>query len=92
MRLLNFGWLSPELSDSASMIRIASRALENGVRTLNMCFHSNSLQPGLSPFVRTEDDLGRFYGRIEAVLRFAAEKDIKGARISDSTADKSPDE
>ena len=74
--LLNFGWLSPEPSDAASMIRIARRALRNGVRTLNLCFHSSSLLPGLSPFVRTNDELADFLQRIEDFLRFAAESGI----------------
>jgi hypothetical protein len=84
-RLLNFGWLSPEPSDAASMIRIARRALRNGARTLNLCFHSTSLVPGLSPFVRTSADLADFLQRIEVFLRFAAESGIVFSRLSDAT-------
>lgn len=84
-RLVNFGWLSPELSDAASMIRIARRALRNGVRTLNLCFHSNSLLPGLSPFVRTSADLADFLHRIDVFLRFAAESGIAFSRLRDAT-------
>ncbi len=84
-RLLNFGWLSPEPSDAASMIRIARRALRNGVRTLNLCFHSSSLLPGLSPFVRTSADLADFLQRMEIFLRFAAESGIAFSRLSDAT-------
>jgi hypothetical protein len=84
-RLLNFGWLSPEPSDAASMIRIARRALRNGTRTLNLCFHSTSLVPGLTPFVRTRADRADFLQRIEVFLRFAAESGIVFSRLSDAT-------
>jgi hypothetical protein len=84
-RLLNFGWLSPEPSDAACMIRIARQALRNGVRTLNLCFHSSSLLPGLSPFVRTNAELAEFLQRIEVFLRFAAESGIAFSRLSDAT-------
>jgi hypothetical protein len=71
LSLLNYRWLSPELSSSEDMITLARRILENGGQTLNMSFHSTSLLPGKSPFVRDEGDLEAFLSKIDSFLRFA---------------------
>jgi hypothetical protein len=74
--LLNFRWLSPELSSGEDMVRLAQTCLDNGSNYLNMSFHSNSMLPGCGPFVKDEDGLKRFLGEIETFLRFAAHKNL----------------
>lgn len=71
LNLLNFRWLCPELSDSHSMIRLARAFIENGCQYLNMSFHSTTLLPGKSPYVKDTRDLADFLDRIREFLEFA---------------------
>jgi hypothetical protein len=82
--LLNFRWLSPELSDADDMIRLAKRFIRDGASMLNMCFHSNALLPGVTPFVKNGYELESFLGRISRFLEFAAENGIRFSSLSAS--------
>ncbi|UYY59071.1 WalW protein [Sphingomonas sp. S2-65] len=60
--------LTPEdmpLDDVLEAVRVAAG---EGVRLLNFSFHSPSLEPGHTPYVRTEADLAAFYRWWEGVL------------------------
>ncbi len=67
---LNQAWLSPELSDVRTMIRLAQRIEKLNYPCLNMTFHSSSLKEGLSPFVGIGEE-ARFLEKIKAFLSFA---------------------
>ena len=82
--LVNFRWLSPELSSGAEMVRLARTMMKLGSSFLNMSFHSTTLLPGKSPFVRDEADLGRFIANIEEFLQFAGENGMTFALLSES--------
>jgi hypothetical protein len=71
LRLLNFHWLSPELSNGQEMVLLSKRFVKSGHRFLNMSFHSTSLLPGKSPFVSNEKELSVFLGKIEYFLQYA---------------------
>jgi hypothetical protein len=64
-------WLSPEGATGSEMIRLARTLVASGARFLNMSFHSPTLVPGLTPFVRTSRDRQRFLGHVEQFLAFA---------------------
>jgi len=83
--LLNRRWLSPELSTSKDLIRLAESFVAEGHSFLNMSFHSTSLLPGKSPFVKTSSDLSDFMNRIEAFLKYSVSKGYVFSRISDFT-------
>jgi hypothetical protein len=51
---------------------LAETCLRRGYVNLNMSFHSTTLLPGKSPYVRSEADLDTFLASIEMVLKFAA--------------------
>jgi len=57
--------LSPETDSVSDMLAVSRRVLEEGGRHLHMFFHSNSLVPGLTPFVRTAKDLEGMYASIQ---------------------------
>jgi hypothetical protein len=80
--LLNFRWLSPELSSGKDMVRLAQACIDNGSKYLNMSFHSNSMLPGCGPFVKDRDGLDRFLKAIETFLRFAENKNLVFAPLS----------
>lgn len=68
--------LTPEGVDAKDAIRGIDRALEEGLPLLVMSFHSPSLDPGHTPYVRNEDDLDRFYDWWRAVLSHCARRGI----------------
>ena len=60
--------LTPEdmpLADALEAVRVA---VGEGVRVLNFSFHSPSVEPGHTPYVRDAADLARFHGWWDAVL------------------------
>jgi hypothetical protein len=69
--LLNRVWLCPEHHPAADLIRLTRALQERGVPVVNMMFHSCTLQPGATPFVRSEADGREFLGRIRSYLEFA---------------------
>ena len=62
--------LSPEGVSFADMRRLTRALLARGHRLFVLSFHSSSLLPGSTQYVRSEDDLARFLGTIEAFLEF----------------------
>jgi hypothetical protein len=81
--LINFRWLSPELSNGMEMIHLAKTLMKSEYTHLNMSFHSTTLLPGRGPFVRSKQDLEVFLRNIEMFLQFAAEENMSFARLSD---------
>lgn len=81
LKLLNFAWLSPELSALRVMIRLAQTFIAKGHQCLNFTFHSNALLPGKGPFVACPRTLERFYFRIDRFLAWAAEAGIRFASL-----------
>lgn len=69
--LATLRWLSPEVSTGAEMVRLGRTLVASGARFLNLMFHSPTLVPGLTPFVRTERQRREFHDRIERFLEFA---------------------
>jgi len=82
LKLLNFHWLSPELSNGQEMVLLSKRFVKSGHRFLNMSFHSTSLLPGKSPFVSDEKELSVFLERIEYFLQYAVKNDVEFLPLS----------
>lgn len=55
---------SPEQADATDMIRLADNYLARRAPAMVMMFHSSSLMPGSSPYVRSPADLDRFLDRM----------------------------
>lgn len=66
--------LSPEQSNAPRMLRLIKRLKEQGSEAIVMMFHSSSLLPGASPYVRSPADLARFLERIDVVCRECVEQ------------------
>jgi hypothetical protein len=60
--------LSPELASVDEMLTLSRRLLEQGMRHLQLCWHSPSLKPGLSPFTATAADVARLYASVQGYL------------------------
>jgi hypothetical protein len=86
-RIVNLRWLSPELSSACDMITLAKRLLRTGCAYLNMSFHSTTLVPGKTPFVRTAEDLQQFLRSIDDLLKFVAGQGVVFGGLSQSLQD-----
>jgi hypothetical protein len=60
--------LSPEGFTLAEQKRLTRQLLARGQRLFNLSYHSPSLLPGSTPYVRNEDELAQFLERLEAYL------------------------
>ncbi len=69
-RLLRKIWLSPEISSANDMIALSKVMLKNGIKFLNLSFHTTTLLPGKSPFVKNEEELELFYSKIDKLLAY----------------------
>lgn len=74
--------LTPEGIPAERACRGIDIALDQGVPVLNFSFHSPSLQPGNTPYVRTAADLDAFYRWWDIVLAHLA---ARGVEPIDST-------
>jgi hypothetical protein len=68
--LTNRIMLSPEGSTLEEMKAVTRTLTTCGVRTLTFSFHSPSVDPGHTPYVRSQADLGRFLQAIEQYFEF----------------------
>lgn len=78
--------LTPEdmpLADALEAIRVA---VGEGVRVLNFSYHSPSLAPGHTPYVRDAADLAAFWRWWDAVLDLLAALDVRPASSDDILA------
>ena len=83
LHVVNKVWLSPEVSDGETMIKLAKRMIKNNCPFLNMVFHSSTLKAGLTPFVQTEDDEKLFFQHIKEFLIFIRDAKIESIKLSD---------
>ena len=67
-RLLERVTLTPEGVEFAAMRRLVHAMLRRGHRLFTLTYHSPSLAPGHTPYVRTDRDLSVFLDRIKRVL------------------------
>lgn len=80
--LLNRIWLSPEMSDADSMIKLAEQMHKNNYPCLNMTFHSTSLLAGLSKFIH-KDKENDFFNNIRKFLMFCSDKDWNSQTLTE---------
>jgi hypothetical protein len=66
--------LTPEGISFEEQRRLTRALLRQGHRVFSFAYHSPSLAPGNTPYVRTEADLGAFLKRIEQYLNFFFEE------------------
>lgn len=70
MRLLERARLTPEGTTLAEMVRLTRALFRQGIRVFNLAYHSPSLVPGHTPYVRTGRDLAEFLDRLRGYLDF----------------------
>ncbi len=60
--------LTPEGVSADEQCRLLRALAGRGQRIFSMAYHSPSLAPGFTPYVRSSDDLGRFISTVKQVL------------------------
>ncbi|AUW59081.1 WalW protein [Sphingobium sp. SCG-1] len=78
--------LTPEGVGVGDTISAIDALLEDGVHVLNFSFHSPTLEPGHTPYVRDSADLESFYGWWGQVLEHLARRGVAAASISEFMA------
>ena len=68
--LLNRVVLSPEGSNLAEMIRLVRDQYKDGIRIFSLAFHSPSVEPGHTPYVRSQQDLTDFLSKLRHFFDF----------------------
>ena len=70
LRLLERIRLTPEGTDLGAMIRLTRALLADGIRVFCLSYHSPSMVPGFTPYVRDRGELDAFLTRLEDYLAF----------------------
>lgn len=78
--------LTPEGVSIEEAIKGIDIALDDGLPVLVFSFHSPSLRPGLTPYVRDEDDLDQLYDWWRRVFAYLAKRGVRPAAVGDIMA------
>ncbi|MFL0357014.1 polysaccharide deacetylase family protein [Erythrobacter sp. GH1-10] len=78
--------LTPEGVTSEEALRGIDIALDDGLPLLVLSFHSPSLAPGFTPYVRTEADLERLYEWFRTVYAYLDRRGVRTASVADVIA------
>lgn len=78
--------LTPEGIPADRACAAIDRAIALDIPILNFSFHSPSLEPGHTPYVRTEADLATFYRWWDQVLSHLDRRGVKPATVADVLA------
>jgi hypothetical protein len=75
--------LTPEGVTAEEAIRGIDIALDEGLPVLVFSFHSPSLAPGHTPYVRNAEDLDAFYDWWRAVFAHLQRRNVAPSSVSD---------
>lgn len=75
--------LTPEGVSVEEAIRGIDMALDDGLPLLNFSFHSPSLRPGHTPYVRSEADLDRLYDWWRRIFAYLDQRGVKPCSVKD---------
>jgi len=78
--------LTPEGITVEEAIRAIDMACDDDLQLLTFSFHSPSLQPGHTPYVRDKADLDRLYDWWRRVIAYCGMRDVKPASLSEIQA------
>ena len=66
--------LTPEGVDLAANMRLARSLFDQGCRVFSLTYHSPSLVPGMTPYVKTTQELERFLATLDRFFQFFREE------------------
>lgn len=83
MGLLERVPLTPEGTSILEAVRGIDMALDDGVRLLVFSFHSPSLKPGNTPYVRNDADLDALYDWWQRIFTYCKQRGVKASSVAD---------
>lgn len=78
--------LTPEGVAAGEAVKGIDIALDDGLPVLVFSFHSPSLRPGHTPYVRNDDDLDRFYDWWRTVFDYLRHRAVRPASVREIIA------
>ena len=78
--------LTPEGVPVRDAIKAIDALIEEGAAVLNFSFHSPTLEPGHTPYVRDAADRAAFYGWWDKVLDHLARRNVRAATLDELLA------
>ncbi|MEZ5679990.1 MAG: hypothetical protein R3E14_01705 [Erythrobacter sp.] len=78
--------LTPEGVSREEALRGIDIAIDEGLPVLVLSFHSPSLVPGYTPYVRDESDLDRFYDWLRAAYAYFRMRDVQPTTVAEIIA------
>lgn len=75
--------LTPEGISSEEALRGIDIAIDDGLPVLVLSFHSPSLVPGNTPYVRTEDDLDQFYDWWRTIFAYLEKRGVTPTSVEE---------
>jgi hypothetical protein len=84
--LLNFAALTPEGVPLEEALAAAQALIDDGIRWFSLSFHSPSVEPGHTPFVRTAEDLAAFHAWWDGMFDFLERRGFAPASIEETIA------
>ena len=84
--LLNRVALTPEGMPLAEVLEAVDRLIDDGLQLFSISFHSPSVEPGNTPYVRDAKDLERFYAWWDGIFELFGRRDIKPASMTELQA------
>lgn len=78
--------LTPEEMPLPQVLDAMRRLLKDGVQLLSISFHSPSVEPGHTPYVRTAEDLAAFYRWWEGLFDYLDGEGVRPASIGEVIA------
>ena len=81
--LLNRIWICPEMTGLRDMIAMTRRLKARGASVINLMFHSVTLEPGLSPFVRSPGEAAAFRRRLRQYFEYCRGEAMESVPLRD---------
>lgn len=85
-KLLNRVPLTPEGTPLGEALRAVERLIDSDLQLISISYHSPSVEPGHTPFVRDQADLDEFYHWWDEVLGLLVRRGFSGASLDDLLA------
>jgi len=83
-------WVRPLKHPRAALVAATHALFRLGVPIINVMFHSSEAFVGTSPLSRTEEDVARLYGDLDAILAAAREHGAEARTLRDATPAAAP--
>ena len=83
LNLVKKVWVSPEQVNLKDMIMLCQNLMRQRQLYIHAMFHSTSLLPGASPFIRNEKELALFYAKIEKLFQYIQSEQLRPVTISE---------